>query len=237
LPPDVKRVLYLDADIAVVGPLDELYSIDLDGHCMAARVDGSRYLEDLETRLTGIDFKERYFNAGVMMIDLDRWRSEQVSEMVFEYCKEGGLPANDQTALNVVIRGRYVRIGPEWNFFRNSDVETCPPPKIIHFLFDKPWLRKDSVNLDIYQFHRGFTPWPFKPPSKSRFSWIRRHRHKLGARFGNKRMQESVEQFRLQSLVREKVINPAVTAARLAVIGSHHAETMSAAPHQIKIFP
>jgi lipopolysaccharide biosynthesis glycosyltransferase len=186
---------------------------------MAARVDPSPHLDD-ETGLTGIDFKDHFFNSGVMMIDLDRWRSERVSEMVFEYCKESALPAIiDQTALNVVIRDRYVRVGPEWNFCWNSDVETCPPPRIIHFLYDKPWLRKDSVNLDIYQFHRGFTPWPFEPPSKSKFSWIRRHRYKLGARFGIRRMQESVEQFRLQRLVREKVINQAVAAARLAVMG------------------
>jgi len=219
LPPDVKRVLYLDVDIAVVGRLDELYSIDLGGRCMAARVDPASNF-NFESRLTGIDFKDHLFNSGVMMIDLDRWRSEHVSEMVFEYCKERALPVvGDQTALNVVIRDRYVRMGPEWNFFWNSDVETCPRPKIIHYIFDKPWLRRDSVNLDIYQFHRGFTPWPFEPPSNLGFSWIRRRRHKLGARFGIKRMQESVEQFRLQSLVREKIINPAVTAARLAVIG------------------
>ena len=57
-----------------------------------------------------------YFNAGVLLIDLRKWRN--INERTIEYLQANpGLPFLDQDALSHVVAGHFVRLDPRYNAF------------------------------------------------------------------------------------------------------------------------
>jgi lipopolysaccharide biosynthesis glycosyltransferase len=78
-----ERVLYLDADLAVeLDVLDAEY-FDLDGYAMGA-VNGSKLKYVLDGTFIineiGLSPETDYFNAGILLMDLQIWRSEKLKE-------------------------------------------------------------------------------------------------------------------------------------------------------------
>ena len=163
IPPDIGRILYIDADTLVLGNLDELWQVDLKGHLVAA----VENLSPSACRDIGLPRTE-YFNSGVLLIDLTGWRREKIHLQVTDYARENAhrLQYVDQCSLNAVLRGRWLRLMPEWNqqsdiykvvqkyhkgssYTQKSMEEAILDPKIVHFTGKKkPWM--------VYCFH------PFK---------------------------------------------------------------------------
>ena len=74
LPEDVHRVLYLDCDTLPLEDLSALEQFDLKGCPLAmAQEPTARHSRKREL---GLAPEQPYFNAGVLLIDLDRWRAE-----------------------------------------------------------------------------------------------------------------------------------------------------------------
>lgn len=154
LPRSLSRVLYLDADILALKDLSELRDFDLNGTAIGAvrdRID-SRIKAGETLWTNGIPWTNSlpsvkdYFNAGVLLIDLDRWREERISERALEYLREHPRsPLSDQDALNVACDGAWTRLETRWNF--QNDCETrvtrmavADRPAILHFNGQlKPW--------------------------------------------------------------------------------------------------
>ncbi|KAH7414612.1 hypothetical protein KP509_14G001800 [Ceratopteris richardii] len=83
LPSCIKRVIYLDSDLIVVDDVAKLWRTDLNGHALAApqycHVDFSHYFNSVfwENAQLSAVFRGRklcYFNTGVMVMDLEKWR-------------------------------------------------------------------------------------------------------------------------------------------------------------------
>lgn len=213
---EVERVLYMDGDITVIGDLSELYRTKLDEFAFAARPDGSEYSFKFESEVTGAPFtQESYYNTGVMLMDLSRWRQQRISERVLEFAQDfpRKLPAADQTALNYVVLANYRKVGQQWNCFRNHELLEHPAPRILHYIFDKAWTRSDSPFWEVYRFHRNQTPWPISHSPKPRYGLLRRLRYRIGAKLGNKRMRKQIEHFRIEDLVETTIVKPAISRA------------------------
>lgn len=140
--PDVERVLYIDVDTVVNRPLDTLYDTPLDGAAIAAVPDypmlvGSRtwptffiptpggrlrfpaYVEAMLDLPCG-PHDTTYFNCGVMLFDLARWRATDVAGRAIAWLTANpGAYYMDQDALNVLMGGRYARLDARWNAFAN----------------------------------------------------------------------------------------------------------------------
>jgi len=60
--------------------------------------------------------RRRYFNAGVMLIDIGRWRTEHVGSKAFEFTRRHLpiLQQYDQDSLNAVLAGRWKELDPRW---------------------------------------------------------------------------------------------------------------------------
>ena len=139
--PDVDRIIYLDVDVVVHRDLEALYDVALEGTPMAAMPDWPMLVGSLtwptffiphagETlrfaayveRVLGLPCEgtTNYFNCGVMVFDLARWRADDVAGRTVKYLTDHpGLYYMDQDALNVVMGGRYARLDARYNAFAN----------------------------------------------------------------------------------------------------------------------
>ncbi len=156
LPAEVARVIYLDVDVLCRAPLRNLWSFDLGGAVAgvaldcATRGDAVGYLAHLaraaqsrNARRLGLPEDGRYFNAGVMLIDLGLWREERVGERALAWTAAQGdrVDQADQDGLNVILRGRVAWLDDGWNVLSQwTWQEPCERVKILHFAGpDKPW--------------------------------------------------------------------------------------------------
>ena len=110
----VSKALYLDADIAVNGSISGLYGINIDNYYLAAvNTPGFVGHKDLE-----MSEGSKYFNAGVMLINVARWRQEHLKERVIDIVrkKPWAIQFDDQCGLNSVVDGRWKEVHPKFNF-------------------------------------------------------------------------------------------------------------------------
>lgn len=111
--PSLTRVIYLDVDIVVNGPITELWDEDLCGNALAAVANPA----PLKVGTATVQLREPgYFNAGVLIIDLDEWRKIDLLQFVGDYLREN--PESifpDQDALNRFFRGWVKMLSPKFN--------------------------------------------------------------------------------------------------------------------------
>lgn len=111
----ISRLLYLDSDTIVDGRLDELADILMMNHPAAMVQDSLVRVHKLRL---GFSREEPYFNSGVILFDMKRWREEKCSEKIAAHIKNvrAHYPSPDQDLLNVVCRGRIMTLPPRYNF-------------------------------------------------------------------------------------------------------------------------
>lgn len=175
---DCDRALYLDTDILVRSSLAPLYDTDLCGNILAAIAD--RHFEISEntdavvvsgmTRVNirhlyrdALGLERDYFNSGVLLIDLAKWRSAGVKTLCLDYLRHHPLALFcDQDALNFAVGSQTLIVGAEWNFM--AEVASAYPdiePRIIHFSgCVKPWKPGDSITM----FHQEYWDFAFSTP-------------------------------------------------------------------------
>lgn len=153
----VARVLYLDSDIVVTDDISELWDTDMDSKSLCAvrdrigTVSSPGGLANFE-RL-GIRPDTPYFNSGVLLIDLERWRSLSISARVFDYLRSNKsiIQMGDQDGLNAILHDDWLELAPRWNWqitprpFRKHQGNVAKDQQsektIIHFITaEKPWL-------------------------------------------------------------------------------------------------
>lgn len=155
LPRDVDRLIYLDCDIVVRGDLAELYNTNIDDCAIAAVYQHNEWgLANRTFERLDIPLEFGYFNAGVMLVNLNYWRKNNVTNRLLNYIKEYGnrIRAHDQDTLNAVLYKETKALDYKWNFlpiFLDSLSLTFPSkvdysikqePIIIHFVNrPKPW--------------------------------------------------------------------------------------------------
>lgn len=190
LPDDVDKVLYLDCDIIINQSISELWEIALEGdYVVAAFEEMGCCLEDVYERL-GYEAKYGYFNAGVLLVNLDYWRTHNMTQLFLEYI-EGNfdkLKAHDQDVLNVFFHDKFRHISLAWNvelifyFYGiikrfNFDPELryiLRHPKILHFTWKpKPWeiSCQHPFRINYYRYLRKIDKNVFSLMSLLRAFW------------------------------------------------------------------
>lgn len=183
LPDTVTRVLYLDCDTVVQRSLHKMYTADLHGALLAMAEEPTIYHE--VKAYLGILPDEPYFNAGVMLVDLARWRRERIGEKLLAYYEEIAPQClfQDQDAINGLLKRRIAILHPRYNFITNyyyfsyAALEVFSPayreigerrfsaakrhPAILHYAGDeRPW-RQGAYNPYGREYLRYLarTPW------------------------------------------------------------------------------
>jgi lipopolysaccharide biosynthesis glycosyltransferase len=162
LPADVDRLLYLDADTVLCEPLDELWGVDLGDHVLAAVRDAAvpwvGAPRGLPWRTLGLEPDTPYFNTGVMIVSLTRWRRESIGRRALDLLATHEFRWPDQCALNAVLRGNWQIMKPIWNMQaahvaeegslgwivenRADMAKALKSPAVVHFNFstmNRPW--------------------------------------------------------------------------------------------------
>lgn len=117
LPLDVHKVLYLDCDCIVVGGVVPLWETNVEGKALAGVTNRSNSFGSHCERL-GYPVSYDYFNAGVLVINLQYWRENQVRERLVDYAVKNGsnLVLMDQDVLNGVLYDKKVLVSERYNF-------------------------------------------------------------------------------------------------------------------------
>lgn len=119
--PEEHRVLRLDCDTMVQKDIGELFDMDLEDNFTAMVEEPVRSL-----------FPFRYFNAGVCLMDLDKFRESGIIPKMVKMANSMILTAMDQDAINVFCQGEIKKIPPEWNDAGHI-TESTRDPYIIHY--------------------------------------------------------------------------------------------------------
>lgn len=162
LKPDWDRILYLDCDIIVRSSLKELYNLDIGDNYFGVVPDLSSHKHakrlDLET----------YYNAGIMVINADKWRKDNITEMLFKWIDENNekIVLHDQDILNAALADRITPLDEKWNTFYltrelKENIKKWEKANIIHFVDKKkPWLWHNGDSLaNEYLHYIKFTPY------------------------------------------------------------------------------
>ena len=168
------RALYLDADIVVNGRIDDLYNTNISNTFLAAVDNMDIYNHrDLEMKSSA-----KYFNSGVMLINLDCWRGNNVKEKVVEFIsrKPEVIRFADQDGLNSIINGNWLELHPKYNlhgillFSEHDPVlpikEAIDDPVIVHYTGTyKPWhYRSYHPYKHLYWKYLRKTPYKYFIP-------------------------------------------------------------------------
>ena len=196
LPAEIDKVIYLDCDLIVVDSLKPLWGLSVEETFDVAAVEDScsankEYYERLQ-----LSTKHRYFNAGVLLINLSSWRKRGFVELALDVLKARAsqLHYADQDVLNILCDGRTKYLPFRYNIqepmlrrhmpeFRSDAlgevVDSISSPIVVHFTYKlKPWC---YISFHPYKnhFYHYFdqTEWGGERPAPSwkerakRFMW------------------------------------------------------------------
>lgn len=186
LPQEIKKIIYLDSDLIVNEDIENLWDIDIEeNHLLAVQEQGKKLLYVsspcglLNYKELGIDPTRKYFNSGVMVIDLDKWRRDDIGLKVIKYMEQNKryIRWYDQDGLNAVLAHKWGELDHRWNLcttiFDNISWEEGPikdksiytrlvsHPHIIHFnTWDKPWYPfNDHPHRNLFYTFLNMTEW------------------------------------------------------------------------------
>lgn len=157
LPPELKKVLYIDSDVIVRKNISELWNIDIEGYAVACVPDANEDNREILKRLN-IDYKLGYFNAGIAYINLEYWRLNNIQNRLLTFIKEKSdlIKFVDQDVLNAVLKSEKKFLPLKYNVqtgfllkpkylkidlkkYKDQLTEAVSDPYIIHFIGPKPW--------------------------------------------------------------------------------------------------
>jgi lipopolysaccharide biosynthesis glycosyltransferase len=206
LPESVEKVIYLDCDLLVLDHLRELWNFEITPFYVGAVPDAvfpARHFVFQEGSELLQHFCDPYFNSGVMVLNLLKWRADHLWEKISEIAQryQQNLQFHDQDLLNLAVGERWGKIHWRWNIqtadlyreqaLANSTLaqeyfQVLTNPGVIHFTRSgaipggKPW---DNGCIHPYRFifkeilkTSEFRDWS-RVQELSKFDWIQRMRH------------------------------------------------------------
>ncbi|MEE3716404.1 glycosyltransferase family 8 protein [Tumidithrix elongata RA019] len=191
LPKQIEKAIYLDCDLVITKDLGKLWSIDIEDNYLLAVA----RLECYEHRTVpyflknwkelGFSEDDKYFNAGVLVFNLKKWRSDKMSGKVLDYVKTKReyIRWSDQDVLNAVVAGRWGELDPKWNcmnapYMKQEEVDNA---FILHFATPpKPWIAyEDFPAKEAFYKYLKLTSWSGYRQSVPQRIW-RKLKRKIG---------------------------------------------------------
>jgi len=195
----IERLIYIDSDTVVCGPLDELLDIDM-GDCPLGMACDSVTLG--YRKRIGLSESDPYFNSGVVLFDVARWIAQKGSERIVEHVRNvrSTYVSPDQDLLNVVMKGHifklpmrfnvqpihlkysaalYERVFRQKNYYDTAEIESAVQnPAIVHFFRfagEFPWnAGTQHPCREIFDAYLAKSPWRGLERKKADFRLVLR---------------------------------------------------------------
>jgi len=162
--PGIEQILWLDADTIIRAPIRPLWESDLQGHPIAAVPCALRRAERSHAKLIGLNNRLKYFNSGILILQLANVAKSLEPAQVNKICASLGdrIAYPDQDVLNIAFEGQYYALAPTWNMVSSAfenDAENIrvhgrralyrarANPAIVHYTGHsniKPWLNQSN---------------------------------------------------------------------------------------------
>lgn len=178
LPKDLESIIYIDSDIiCLTNPkekiLKELNNLRNSDYTLAAKteINLNKINSEKLNRLKKTNFfkkfwpfdrlplEDKYFNAGFLIIDLNKWRSRNIQKKLIRSMEEQYLNIFmwDQDVLNCVFNGKYLDLNSEVNFEASKYNNNSKIPYFLHFSgSNKPWKTNGAFNFSSKFYHLNY---------------------------------------------------------------------------------
>ena len=117
---NVDKIIYIDSDILFFKDIGNLWELNLNGKSSAvAREIIIPELRDDCSNYASLNLKPDapYFNSGLMIMDLVKFREKEIARKTLEYLKNNKEACKfwDQSALNVTLYDDFILLDQSWN--------------------------------------------------------------------------------------------------------------------------
>lgn len=184
LPTTIKKVLYLDGDIIVRQSLRSLWNTDLTNIAIAATNDAHYHLVSYYERL-GYPVNKGYFNAGVLLINLEYWREHHLLSEFKDFMKNHAnrIVYHDQDILNYVLQDSKKELPVKYNLqqgylwrdkqynkkYRQEIKEAIADCVILHYTGPNPWCKScRHPFISTFVKYKMLTLWKYEPQLEDR---------------------------------------------------------------------
>lgn len=176
LPKDIDKVLYLDCDSLIVNSYKELWELNIDNYYCAGVFD---CINTAVKEFLGFKKDENYFNAGALLINLKKWRENNVEEKFIKFManNQNRFYQHDQGVINNIFKNNIKIISPKYNlqnYFQTLDYnlarkfncmeteyynreilnDSQKNPVFLHFCgvnYDRPWYNKNHPKAKLFR--------------------------------------------------------------------------------------
>ncbi|BDH44005.1 LPS 1,3-galactosyltransferase [Salmonella enterica subsp. enterica serovar Choleraesuis] len=195
----VNKVLYLDSDIVCNNDISSLWDIDLtDKLCAAAPERTKDWWTSRADTLHCPVLKDGYFNSGVMLIEVQNWAANSITQKAMAALAEPEIVARltyyDQDILNLICAGEVYFLEQKYNEQYSINYELQGRHKnpinsasvFIHYIGPtKPWHRWVSYPCCNYFLKaKNNSPWGdddlLAPSNPSQWRYAAKHFYKQG---------------------------------------------------------
>ncbi len=168
----MDKVIYLDCDLVVCCSLDELFVENIDNYHIAGVEDIYYYHY---RRYLKREIESLYINTGVLLINLKKWRQDNIEEKLLAVPKNTTIELvhQDQDIINIVLNKTTKPLDLKWNVMNNffrvvNHMEIHPlkrfikiawqSPAIVHFTNEiKPWHKSYIPYGNLYLKYLQYT--------------------------------------------------------------------------------
>lgn len=154
--PEVHWLVYLDCDILYLKPIEKFLEQRDEEVAVVAVRDGNEWTRRTETdwvhrRMPHASLcTDRYFNAGVLLLNLAYLRKVDFAEKVRRFTQEVGIPPSlDQTTLNALLCDKTKLVHESFNCTQMRAYLHLQEggQVVIHYCSGTPWARTPSIPL------------------------------------------------------------------------------------------
>lgn len=172
--PNISKCIYLDCDILVLKDLTELFNTELENNILAGVHDLG--VGENEKLKRGLKKTSGYINSGVLLLDLDKIRKENIEKHFVSLAKKVHRN-HDQDIINIACEGKIKFLDLKLNFPANAIFQTEGKLKnidqleinfnqeqiqcalknkvILHYCgTNKPWIKKDVFYGEVWRMYQ-----------------------------------------------------------------------------------
>ena len=161
----IPNIVYIDSDMicikdptnTILQTIKELRKKDL---LLAAKTES--FVENTDDdRFERLEIDTKYFNAGLMIINYQKWQNEDVQKSLIKILKENftKIVFWDQDILNMHVNGNHLELNEKLNMYAHSittEVEDSDSLLIHYVGSKKPWLTSGAFENASESYHKNF---------------------------------------------------------------------------------